>query len=137
MRKSQARNWTDKAYALTVTATTTVVILVWAAIAAAAIIFQGSTPTRAAIAAPRTHVVDIRQFKFLPKALAVQRGDVIVWVNKDIVPHTATAKDGSWDTGKIDAGGRSRMVVTGDLFRRYLCTYHGSMTGRLETKAGK
>ena len=38
---------------------------------------------------PRTHTVTIDGFRFQPERLTVARGDRIVWVNKDVVPHTA------------------------------------------------
>lgn len=113
------------------TAITIAVILVAAAIAAATTLFGGSTAARVEEPRRRTHVVEIRKFKFAPKVLTVAPGDIIVWINKDIVPHTATAKDRGWDTGRIDAGAKARMVVTSKFFRGYLCIYHRSMTGRV------
>jgi plastocyanin len=107
-------------------------IMVAAAIAAASMAVDAATSETAATSNQATHVVEIQKFQFGRQNLAVRRGDVIVWVNKDIVPHTATARDGSWDTGQIDPGGQARTVVTDDFFRRYLCSYHVSMTGRLD-----
>ena len=75
-------------------------------------------------------VVEIRGFKFVPATPAVKPGDVIVWVNKDIVAHTATAKDGSWDSGLIKSGGESQMVVKDDTFQVYFCRFHPSMIAR-------
>jgi plastocyanin len=37
---------------------------------------------------PRTHTVTIEEMRFQPERLTVARGDTIVWVNKDLVPHT-------------------------------------------------
>ena len=111
-------------------------ILVAAAIAAAAMVVDAATPATADTSKSKTHVVEIQKFKFGRQDLSVRRGDVIVWVNKDIVPHTATAQNGSWDTGNIEPGGRAQTVVTDDFFRRYLCSYHGSMTGQVQAAAG-
>ena len=80
----------------------------------------------------RRVVVEIRGFEFAPRAPVFRPGDVVVWVNKDIVPHTVTAEDGSWDSGRIDSGGAWTMVVTDDLSESYYCRYHPSMTGRIE-----
>ena len=45
----------------------------------------------ATLAEPATHVVVIEQMRFDPPALTVQPGDRVVWVNKDLFPHTASA----------------------------------------------
>lgn len=42
--------------------------------------------------------VEIKHFKFVPERLTVAPGDTVVWVNLDLVPHTVTAKDESWDS---------------------------------------
>ena len=39
---------------------------------------------------PQRHVVEIRGMAFHPEALEVRRGDTVVWINRDMVPHTAT-----------------------------------------------
>ena len=43
---------------------------------------------------PETHTVTIEEMRFQPERLTVARGDTIVWVNKDLVPHTATSEIG-------------------------------------------
>ena len=79
----------------------------------------------------RRVVIEIRSFKFVPPAPVIRRGDVIVWINKDIVPHSATANDDSWDTGQIEAGKQVEMVALGTMFGRYYCKFHPAMTARL------
>ena len=39
----------------------------------------------------KDYTVTIEGMQFKPQELTVQRGDRIVWVNKDLFPHTATA----------------------------------------------
>ena len=51
-------------------------------------------------------------FKFAPDVQSAKTGDRITWVNNDIVPHTATALDKSWDTGTIPKGGSKTVTVT-------------------------
>ena len=85
----------------------------------------------------RRVVIEIRSFKFVPPAPHVRRGDVIVWINKDIVPHSATAGDGTWDTGRIDAGEQIEMVADANMFERYHCAFHPTMTGGLEEASVK
>lgn len=77
-------------------------------------------------------VVEIEDFEYRPATPDVKPGDVIVWVNRDIVPHTVSAKDRSWDSGLITSGGSWEMVVDDDAFRTYFCKFHPSMAASLE-----
>lgn len=77
------------------------------------------------------HVVEIRGFVFVSGAIDVQPGDTITWINYDIVPHTATAIDGSWDSGEIAPGDRKSLHLPPSLTRSYVCLYHGAMRGSL------
>src|SRR5205085_12564595 len=74
-------------------------------------------------AAPRTHTVVIDGMRFEPQALAVQRGDRIVWRNRDLVPHTATAR-GVFDSGSIAPGATWSTVVRKEAMLTYVCTFH-------------
>ena len=76
----------------------------------------------------RRITIDIRQFKFEPSKPLVRIGDMIVWRNRDIVPHTATARDGSWDSGIIEAGSAWQTTVTPTMLGGYFCAFHPSMT---------
>lgn len=80
---------------------------------------------------PATHRVEIRQFKFVPSILEINPGDTIVWVNVDIVPHTVTALDGTWDSGNMDTDAEWRTTVTESMSEQYYCRYHPTMTGTL------
>ena len=63
-------------------------------------------------AAPVVHTVTIDGFEFHPPEVTVGKGDVVVWVNKDPVPHTATAKGAALDSGSIAASGSFRFTAT-------------------------
>ncbi|HEX8904337.1 MAG TPA: cupredoxin domain-containing protein [Longimicrobiaceae bacterium] len=78
---------------------------------------------------PERHTVEIRNFVFTPARVAVREGDEVTFVNHDAVPHTATAADGSWDTGNIPANGSAVVRVKGT--GAYKCTFHPTMTGEL------
>ena len=80
-------------------------------VAAIAAMIAFHPATRSDAAEGRRIVIEIQKFKFVTPAQKARPGDTVVWVNKDIVPHTATAKDGSWDSGQIEPGGEWRMVV--------------------------
>lgn len=88
-------------------------------------------PRAQAADAPRTHHVDIKRFRFVPDRLSVRHGDRIVWINRDIAPHTATALGGAWSTGNLNRDERAGITVTGDMEEEYLCLYHPHMTARI------
>ena len=79
---------------------------------------------------PRSHAIEIRAFKYAPASLQVRTGDTLVFTNRDIVPHTATARDTTWNSGDIAPGGTRRIVVTAS--RDYFCLYHPNMTAKVE-----
>jgi len=41
--------------------------------------------------------VTMQQIAYMPAQISAYVGDTIEWDNKDIVVHTATARDNSWD----------------------------------------
>ena len=45
-------------------------------------------------ATPQVHTVLIEGMRFQPKGLTVAAGDTVVWINRDMVPHTATSASG-------------------------------------------
>lgn len=83
---------------------------------------------------PKTHTVTIENFRFQPDTLTVTRGDTIVWVNKDLVAHTATSKTGGFDSQVIQAekAWRFTMEKKGDF--AYICTLHPTMTAMLRVR---
>jgi plastocyanin len=73
---------------------------------------------------PATHTVTIDGARFSPAELTVSAGDTVVWVNKDILAHTATAKDGSFDSKVIQPGKSWRLVVKRKGAVAYTCSFH-------------
>jgi plastocyanin len=70
------------------------VLLGCAALAVWGLSADGVTAART----PVTHTVNIDGSRFEPETLSVV-GDTVVWVNKDLVAHTATSKTGVFDSG--------------------------------------
>src|SRR5690242_7831865 len=97
-----------------------------ATVAALASIFGAS-----ASAAPKTIEVVIEHFAFVPSSVEVAPGDVVVFTNHDIAPHTATAVDGSWTTEEIPRGRSETLVVPTNGSGEYVCAYHPTMSGQL------
>lgn len=87
-----------------------------------------------AAAEPKTHTVVVAGMKFSPETLAVARGDVVVWVNKDFFPHTATARDRTFDSGEFGAGSSFRYVADKAGTFPYICTLHPTMKATLIVK---
>jgi plastocyanin len=84
---------------------------------------------------PKTHTVVMEAMIFHPSALTVSSGDTIVWVNKDIVEHTATsATAGGFDSKVIRPGNSWKHTVRTKGAVPYACTYHPRMMGTLLVK---
>jgi plastocyanin len=63
-------------------------------------------------------------------------GDTVTWTNKDVVDHTATARNGDWRV-VIEAGKAASVVMKKAGVVDYYCEYHPNMTGRVTvTPAG-
>ncbi|WP_299848597.1 copper-binding protein [uncultured Roseovarius sp.] len=88
-------------------------------------------PATGARAEGRDHKVSIRNFTFEPETQTVAVGDRILFINEDLAPHTATADDGSWDTGALEQGQSKQLIVADDWTPTYFCAFHPAMTGRL------
>ncbi len=92
------------------------------------------TPAASPAASPSsvaTAEVTIVDFAFDPPELRVAAGTTVTWTNRDGVPHTATAGDGSFDTGTIDGGasGEATFDTAGSF--SYACAFHPTMTGTI------
>ena len=89
----------------------------------------------AALVAPAAlaadHTVDIVGFSFSPQTITIQVGDSVTWANADAQGHTATADDGSWQTGTISGNtSKSLTFSTAGTFA-YHCSIHQQMTATL------
>lgn len=84
--------------------------------------------TRARKGATHTIIMDKVKFGAVPAGLRV--GDTVVWDNRDLVPHTATARDGSFDV-VIAPGHSAKTVLRKAGTIAFYCRYHPDMTGRL------
>jgi plastocyanin len=75
----------------------------------------------------QTHILEIKNLQFIPAEITVNIGDTIKWINHDIIPHTATADDKSWDSMLIDPGQEWELIVERNTFSSYFCVYHPGM----------
>ncbi len=81
--------------------------------------------------APRTYTVTIENMQFTPATLTVQRRDRVVWVNKDLFPHTATATAKVFDSHEIPANGSWTYIARKAGEYAYGCSLHPTMKGKL------
>ena len=82
---------------------------------------------------PALHTITIEGLRFDPPDLTVQRGDRVAWVNKDLVPHTATAEAGAGAFASPEiAPNKTWTHVVGKAGEYpYRCTLHPTMKARL------
>jgi plastocyanin len=83
-----------------------------------------------AAAEPRVHTVSMASMRFGAMPAGIRPGDVILWVNRDVVPHTATARDGSFDVVLAARESRRMRVTRAGTFAVY-CRYHPGMRATL------
>ena len=79
-------------------------------------------------APPAVHTVVVDQLAFSPKAVTANTGDVIAWVNKDFLRHSATAANGAFDVD-LPPGATAKTVLRKAGAIKYFCRYHPGMTG--------
>ena len=84
--------------------------------------------------APKTHTVKMEGMVFVPASLTIKPGDSVRWVNTDIVEHTATASNNSWDSKLVAAGKSWKYTFKSKGSFDYLCKYHPLMKGKLVVK---
>ena len=82
--------------------------------------------------AARSVKVRIENFAYSPEPVRVQEGGKVIWQNEDSTPHTATADDGSFNSGPIEEG-----KISSETFKEagtftYHCEIHPSMHGTIE-----
>jgi plastocyanin len=81
--------------------------------------------------AATTHTVVIDGTAFAPATVTVQQGDRVVWQNKDPFPHTATSRDGGFDSKSIAPGKSFTFVAANKGTFDYVCSFHPNMKGTL------
>src|SRR5919106_1600259 len=78
---------------------------------------------------------DLGAGAYSPNPASLSGGSTITWNNIDDTPHTATADDGSFDTGIINGGALGSALIsasTGTRTISYHCNVHPEMRGTLQ-----
>ena len=106
-----------------------------ALVTAVAVTATVAAPAAAEEIRGRRHRVSIEGFRFVPARVVAAPGDTVVWVNRDLVPHTLTARDESWDSRELPANARWELHITETTAGEYFCRYHPAMHGRVAIPA--
>ena len=80
-----------------------------------------------------THTVVIEGMQFKPAVLTVKRGDRVVWVNHDVVPHNARAGK-AFESPDIAPGASWAATMGKRGQHAYVCTLHPMMKATLAVK---
>lgn len=102
---------------------------------------EGNTPPGGVSApapsgdAARAEKVSIAEFAYDPDPVTIEEGGKVIWVNRDSAPHTATAEDGSFDTGTIETDKLESESFKQPGTYTYFCEIHPDMRGSVEVVA--
>jgi plastocyanin len=85
--------------------------------------------------AVRSAKVEIEDFAYGPDPVTIEEGGKVIWLNRDSAPHTATAEDGSFDTGTLEEGKLESETFKEPGTYAYVCSIHPDMHGTVEVVA--
>ncbi|HET8863136.1 MAG TPA: cupredoxin family copper-binding protein [Solirubrobacterales bacterium] len=94
----------------------------------------GSAPAPSGDAA-LSEKVEIEDFAYNPDPVTIEEGGKVIWINRDSAPHTATAEDGSFDTGTLEEGKLKSETFKEAGTYAYICSIHPDMHGTVEVVA--
>ena len=81
------------------------------------------------------HLVEMKGVAFQPGTIAAHVGDTVVWINHDIVAHSATASDTLiLNSAPIAPGDSTRLVVRRAGSINYHCALHPTMVGMISVQ---
>jgi len=72
--------------------------------------------------------------QFQPSELTAHPGERIVWVNKDLFPHTVTAVGKAFDSGAIAANASWSYTPSKKGEYAYGCSLHPTMKGMIKVQ---
>ena len=98
------------------------------------VLLCSSTPNADADRKPVSHTVIIDATSFTPATLTVRAGDSVIWINKDIIPHTATSQPGKFDSGTLLTGKSWQFKASAKGEFTYGCLFHPTMKGTLRVR---
>jgi plastocyanin len=90
-----------------------------------------ASPAANTQAGATAQAVSIKNFAFDPPTLTVPVGTTVTWTNNDSTAHTATADDGSFQSGHIDPGQTFSFTFNTAGTFNYHCEIHPNMTASI------
>jgi LPXTG-motif cell wall-anchored protein len=97
---------------------------------------EARAPQPKAIAAASGGVT-IADFSFSPASLTINQGDTVTWVNNGPTPHSATANNGSFNTGILKAGQSGSHTFSQAGTFSYYCQPHPYMKATIVVQAAQ
>ena len=95
---------------------------------AAALLLWTAFPAHAA-----TIEITMENLVISPAEVSAKVGDTVMWINKDVFAHTATAKNGDFDV-MLPPKKSASFVVKKAGTVDYYCRYHPNMKATLKTE---
>jgi plastocyanin len=89
-----------------------------------------------AVMAQAGGAVSIVDFAFQPGSLEVPVGSSVTWTNNGAAPHTATADDGSFNSGNLAPGASFSQTFNAAGTIAYHCEIHPNMVGSITVTEG-
>jgi amicyanin len=81
--------------------------------------------------------VTIADFSFSPGSITINQGDTVTWTNNGPTPHSATANNGSFDSGILQKGQTSSHTFNQAGTFTYFCKPHPFMKGTVVVQAAQ
>jgi len=102
------------------------------ALATAGLLSSAAEAEPSAQASKARLTLNIRNFAYSKSTVRISRGDKVVFANKERgVSHTATANNGSFDTGTIGPGKQATIAFNRKGTFRFHCEIHPSMRAKV------
>lgn len=92
---------------------------------------QPTTTASTSQSSSNANAVSISGYKFSSQTVTVKVGESVTWTNNDFVGHSATADDGSFDTGILAKGASKSITFSKAGTYTYHCSAHPNMTGTI------
>src|SRR5690606_764818 len=79
---------------------------------------------------PAIHKVEMKQMKFIPAMLTVNKGDTIIFVNHDMLTHDVTEEASkAWSSSPLKVNEAWKLTATESV--NYFCSIHPVMKGKI------
>ncbi|MBI4284485.1 MAG: cupredoxin family copper-binding protein [Chloroflexi bacterium] len=75
--------------------------------------------------------VQIARFAFSPAEISIKLGTRVTWSNLDATPHTITASDKSFESGRMEKNDSFSYTFNSKGTYEYVCAYHANMKGKV------